>query len=75
MNLCESLVNTRALSVRKLEQEIIGFLNQDKELLQKPFSLEVYVTNVCIKLSVQNGQSSMSITESGAVLRKENANT
>jgi hypothetical protein len=74
MNLCESLVNTRALSVRKLEQEIIGFLNQDKELLQKPFSLEVYVTNVHIKLSVQNGQSSMSITESGAVLRKENAN-
>ena len=37
-------------------------------------NLEVYVTNVCIKLSVQNGQSSMSITESGAVLRKENAN-
>lgn len=74
MNLCESLVNTRALSVRKLEQEIIGFLNQDKELLQKPFSLEVYVTSVSIKLSVQNGASSMSITESGAVLRKENAN-
>lgn len=68
MNQCESLVNTRILSA--LNQVVTsGFLNQDKEQPPKQFTLEVYVTTVSIKLSVQNGDSTMSVSESGVDLR------
>ena len=64
MTQCESLVNTRILSA--LNQAVTsGFLNQDLAQHQKPFTLEVYVTRVSIKLSVQNGVSTMNVTESG----------
>ena len=64
MTQCESLVNTRILSA--LNQAVTsGFLNRDSEELQKPYTLEVYVTSVSIKLSVQNGESTMRFTESG----------
>ena len=64
MTQCESLVNTRILSA--LNQAVTsGSLNQDLALHQKPFTLEVYVTRVSIKLSVQNGVSTMNVTESG----------
>ena len=64
MTQCESLVNTRILSA--LNQAVTsGFLNQDLAQPKKPYTLEIYVTRVSIKLSVQNGESTMSVTESG----------
>jgi hypothetical protein len=64
MTQCESLVNSRILSA--LNQAVTsGFLNQDLGKHKKQFTLEVYVTSVSIKLSVQSGQSIMSVTESG----------
>ena len=66
MKQCESLVNTRILSA--LNQVVTsGFLKQVTEQPQKSYTLEVYVTTVNIKLSVQNGLSTMSVTESGVV--------
>ena len=63
MTQCESLVSTRILSA--LNQVVTsGFQNQDSDQHQKPFTLEVYVTGVSIKLSVQNGVSTMNVTES-----------
>ena len=57
-------MNTRILSA--LNQAVTsGSLNQDSAQHQKPFTLEVYVTRVSIKLSVQNGASIMNVTESG----------
>jgi len=68
MNQCESLVNTRILSA--LNQAVTsGFLKLDTEHPQKQFTLEVYVTTVNIKVSVQNGESTMRISESGVVSR------
>jgi hypothetical protein len=64
MNKCENLVNTRILSA--LNQAVTsGFLNQGLDQRQKPYTLEVYVTTVSIKVSVQNGVSITNVTESG----------
>jgi hypothetical protein len=66
MTQCESLVNTRILSA--LNQAVTsGSLNQDSALHPKPYTLEVYVVSVSIKVSVQNGVSITKLTESGAV--------
>jgi hypothetical protein len=66
MKQCESLVNSRVLSA--LNQAVTsGFLSQDLDKHKKPFTLEVYVTSVSIKLSVQNGESIRSVMESGVV--------
>lgn len=65
---CESLVNTRILSA--LNQAVTsGFLKSVTEHPQKPYTLEVYVTTVSIKLSVQSGVSTMNVTESGVDLQ------
>lgn len=68
MNQCESLVNSRILSA--LNQAVTsGFLKSVTEHPQKPYTLEVFVTTVSIKLSVQSGVSTMNVTESGVDLR------
>ena len=68
MTQCESLVNSRILSA--LNQAVTsGSLNQDLGQHKKPYTLEVYVTRVSIKLTVQSGQSTMSVTESGVDFR------
>ena len=73
MTQCESLVNTRILSA--LNQAVTsGSLNQDSAQHQKPFTLEVYVTRVSIKLSVRNGESTMSVTESGVDFQSSSVN-
>ena len=73
MTQCEDLVNSRVLSA--LNQVVTsGFQNQDLDQHKKPYTLEVYVTRVSIKLSVQNGESTMSVTESGAAYRSSNVN-
>ena len=72
MTQCESLVNTRILSA--LNQAVTsGFLNQDLAQPKKPYTLEVYVTRVSIKLSVQNGASITNVMESGVVYQSSNA--
>ena len=64
-------MTTRVLSA--LNQAVTsGSLNQDSALHQKPFTLEVYVTRVSIKLSVQNGVSIMNVTESGVDFQSSN---
>jgi hypothetical protein len=64
MTQCESLVNSRILSA--LNQAVTsGFLNQDSAQHKKPYTLEIYVTSVSIKMSVRSGQSTMNVTESG----------
>jgi hypothetical protein len=64
MTQCEDPVNTRILSA--LSQAVTsGFQNLDKEAFPKQSTLEVYVTSVSIKVSVQNGVSEMRLTESG----------
>ena len=69
MTQCEDPVNTRILSA--LNQVVtFGFQNLDKELPKKQITLEVYVTSVSIKLSVQNGVSTTNITESGVALQR-----
>ena len=69
MTQCESLVNTRILSA--LNQVVTsGFQNQDKGQNLRLTSLEVYVVSVSIKLSVQNGASITSVTESGVALQR-----
>ena len=69
MTQCESLVNSRILSA--LNQVVTsGFQNQDKGQNLKLTSLEVYVVSVSIKLSVQNGASITSVTESGVALQR-----
>jgi hypothetical protein len=61
-------VNSRLLSA--LNQAVTsGFQNQDSEQRQNQYTLEVYVTSVCIKLSVQNGESIMNVMESGVAYR------
>ena len=66
MTQCESLVNTRILSA--LNQAVTsGSQNQDSALHQKPYTLEVYVVSVSIKVSVQSGASVTKLTESGVV--------
>ena len=68
MTQCESLVNTRILSA--LNQAVTsGFLNQGLGQHKKPYTLEVYVTSVSIKVSVQNGVSTMSASEFGVALQ------
>ena len=68
MTRCENLVNTRILSA--LNQAVTsGFLNQELGQHKKPYTLEVYVTSVSIKLRVQNGASIMSVSESGVALQ------
>jgi hypothetical protein len=68
MTQCGSLVNSRLLSA--LNQAVTsGFQNQDSEQRQNQYTLEVYVTSVCIKLSVQNGESIMNVMESGVAYR------
>jgi hypothetical protein len=68
MTQCESLVNTRILSA--LNQAVTsGFQNLDSALHPKPYTLEVYVVSVSIKVSVQNGVSKMRLTESGVGFR------
>ena len=57
-------MNTRILSA--LNQAVTsGFQNLDSEVHKNPYTLEVYVTSVSIKLSVQNGVSVTKLTESG----------
>ena len=69
---CEDLVTTRVLSA--LNQVVTsGFQNQDLVQPKKPYTLEVYVTRVSIKLSVQNGASITNVTESGVVYQSSNA--
>jgi hypothetical protein len=69
MTQCEDPVNSRILSA--LNQAVIsGFQNLDKEVFQRQSTLEVYVTSVSIKLSVQNGVSITNITESGVALQR-----
>ena len=69
MTQCEDPVNTRILSA--LNQAVTsGFQNLDKESPLKQTTLEVYVTGVSIKLSVQNGVSITNITESGVALQR-----
>ena len=69
MTQCESLVNSRILSA--LNQVVTsGSQNQDKGQNLKLTSLEVYVVSVSIKLSVQNGASITSVTESGVALQR-----
>ena len=69
MTQCEDPVNTRILSA--LNQAVTsGFQNLDKEVNPKLSTLEVYVTSVSIKLSVQNGVSITNITESGVALQR-----
>ena len=58
-------MNSRILSALN-QVATSGFQNQDKELYPKQFTLEVYVTSVSIKMSVQNGASITNVTESGA---------
>lgn len=61
-------MNSRLLSA--LNQAVTsGFQNQDSEQRQNQYTLEVYVTSVCIKLSVQNGESIMNVMESGVAYR------
>jgi hypothetical protein len=69
MTQCESLVNSRILSALN-QVATSGFQNQGKEASLKRTSLEVYVTTVSIKLSVQNGVSITSVTESGVALQR-----
>ena len=68
MTQCESLVNTRILSALN-QVATSGFLNQGLGQHKKPYTLEVYVTNVSIKVSVQNGVSTMSASEFGVALQ------
>ena len=69
MTQCEDPVNTRILSA--LSQAVTsGFQNLDREAFPKLSTLEVYVTSVSIKLSVQNGVSITNITESGVALQR-----
>jgi hypothetical protein len=69
MTQCEDPVNTRILSA--LSQAVIsGFQNLDRGAFPKQSTLEVYVTSVSIKLSVQNGVSITNITESGVALQR-----
>jgi hypothetical protein len=57
-------VSSRILSA--LNQAVTsGFQNKDSEVHKKPYTLEVYVVSVSIKVSVQNGVSEMKYTESG----------
>lgn len=66
-------MNTRILSA--LNQAVTsGFLKQESELHKKPYTLEVYVTSVSIKLSVQNGVSITSVSESGVALQSGTEN-
>ena len=59
-------MNSRVLSA--LNQVVTsGSQNQGLDQLKKPYTLEVYVTRVSIKLSVQNGASITNVTESGVV--------
>ena len=68
MTQCESLVNTRILSA--LNQAVTsGSQNQDLEAHKKPYTLEVYVVSVSIKVSVQSGVSVTKLTESGVAFR------
>jgi hypothetical protein len=74
MTQCENLVNTRILSA--LNQAVTsGSLNLESVQHKKPYTLEVYVTSVSIKLSVQNGVSITSVSESGVALRSGTENS
>lgn len=65
-------MTTRVLSA--LNQVVTsGFQNQDLGQPKKPYTLEVYVTRVSIKLSVQNGASITNVMESGVVYQSSNA--
>jgi hypothetical protein len=68
MTQCESLVNTRILSALN-QVATSGFQNQESGQQVKPYTLEVYVTRVSIKLSVQNGASITNVLESGVALQ------
>lgn len=57
-------MNSRILSALN-QAAISGFQNQDSEAHKKPYTLEVYVVSVSIKVSVQNGVSITNVTESG----------
>jgi len=73
MTQCDHLVNTRILSA--LNQAVTsGSLNQDSALHQKPYTLEVYVVSVSIKVSVQNGVSITNTMESGVAYQSSRGN-
>ncbi len=56
---CESHVTTRLRYVHKQETVMPGSLNRDTAPTGILSTLEVYVTTVSIKLSVQNGASNL----------------
>ena len=62
---CESHVNTRLRYVRKQETVMPGSLNTERAPTEMLSTLEIYVTTVSIKLSVQNGVSSLNDLVSG----------
>ena len=65
-------MTTRVLSA--LNQVVtFGSQNQGLDQLKRPYTLEVYVTRVSIKVSVQNGASITNVTESGVVYQSSNA--
>ena len=68
MTQCGSLDSSRILSA--LNQVVTsGFLTKETGQHKKPYTLEVYVTSVSIKLNVQNGVSTMSASEFGVALQ------
>jgi hypothetical protein len=56
---CESHVTTRLRYVHKQETVMPGSLNRDTAPMEILSTLEIYVTTVSIKLSVQNGASNL----------------
>ena len=65
MNRCVSHVSTRLRYVHKQETVMPGFQNTEEAPTEKLSTLEIYVTTVSIKLSVQNGVSSLNDLVSG----------
>jgi hypothetical protein len=69
MKRCVSHVTTRLRYVHKQEMEKPGSLKRAKAETTSSYTLEVYVTTVSIKLSVQNGVSDLNDLVSGEVLQ------
>lgn len=65
MNRCVSHVSTRLRYVYKQETVMLGSLNRDMAPTGISSTLEIYVTTVSIKLSVQNGVSDLKDLVSG----------
>lgn len=70
VTVCESHVTTRLRYVHKQETEMPGSLNRDTAPMEILSTLEVYVTTVSIKLSVQNGASNLKDLVYGEALQR-----